>query len=141
MRCAIDMMESFRAKIISSARLRFLLVASGSFGSLASMASAAAFAQSSTVASGPKVSYDFSSYPGVIIEPAFDVKALWNFQRDATTVDPEVQDNLQAETEFSTEIKTATGLSLNCSIGYSGIGVEQTHVFKALMAINLPLLE
>jgi hypothetical protein len=90
---------------------------------------------------GPKVSYDFSTYPGIIIEPAFALNALWNLQRDVTTVDPLAQDSFHAETEFSTEIKAAGGLSLKCSIDYNGIGAQQTHDLKGLMAINLPLPE
>lgn len=87
---------------------------------------------------GPKVSYDFNEYPDVVIEPAFPVNALWNSQRDFATLDPQAQDSLSAGAEFSTEIKTTAGLSLRCSIEYDGIGAQQIHDLKGLMAINMP---
>jgi outer membrane autotransporter protein len=91
---------------------------------------------------GPEVAYRFFGANGVMYEPQFSVKGLWDFQRpDVSTVSGIVvgPDAFHARTELALLAKAANGFSLRGAVAYDGVGSSSFHDVSGRLWLNFPL--
>lgn len=95
---------------------------------------------------GPEVSYRFDTGPGSFIEPHAGGQLIWNFTQDTTaagfgtlngdTVGPE---GVRGRIEAGARMGSPSGVSLDISGSYDGIGAGSYHAYLGRAAVRVPL--
>jgi uncharacterized repeat protein (TIGR01451 family) len=93
-------------------------------------------------AAGPEVAYRFLGLDGMMYEPQFSLKGVWDFQRpDVPTVSGIVvsTDPLHAKAELALLARAPSGFSLRGAIAYDGIGSASFRDVSGRLWLNFPL--
>jgi outer membrane autotransporter protein len=103
---------------------------------------------------GPEFAYRFLGADGLLYEPQFSVKGVWDFQRPGVQVLGGVPvlggapvvgglvvgtDALRARTELALLAKAANGFSLRGAVAYDGVGSSSFHDVSGRLWLNFPL--
>ena len=91
---------------------------------------------------GPEVAYRWFGAGGLMYEPQFSLKGVWDFQRpDVPTVSGLVvsPDALHARAELALLAKAANGFSLRGAVAYDGIGTSNFHDVSGRLWLSFPL--
>lgn len=95
---------------------------------------------------GPEIGYRFAGIDGAVIEPRAAIQAIWNFSGSTTADTLGTIDGVQAgptgvrgRVELGLRSSTPSGLGIDISASYDGIGSDDYNDVAGRAAITLPM--
>ncbi|WP_248304477.1 autotransporter outer membrane beta-barrel domain-containing protein [Breoghania sp. L-A4] len=90
---------------------------------------------------GPSVAYRYTTEDGLTFEPSASLKGIWNFSSDtsgATTTTSAAGVDFRAKAEVGLRVRGVSGVSLQGSASYDGIGVDDYDAVTGRLELSVP---
>jgi outer membrane autotransporter protein len=95
---------------------------------------------------GPDIGYSFRLGDDAIVEPHASLQLIWNYANDATapgyatiTPDPASSAGMRGKADFGLHVLSGSGMALDASGSYDGIGSKGVQVISGGAKVSVPL--